>query len=212
MDMSIPSQRIIRLLSKLSIARLTFKAHHPRALMMGRDPKGTLHMPENEAELVFQAALTIVEVILEILSGIYSPHLLGHFCYWPLLDAIVYVTSELRRRVLGKNVNTAWYYLETLYEGYGHVVLDEQNTFATSLGDLVLEAWEARSGQLFVEGGGKEVTEPSFVGVLKEKRQGFMHNRIQDTLEIPLECDMDMMETNLFDTNSWQYWNNLLAL
>ena len=207
-DLSIPTQNIIHLLGKLSISRLRFKVHHPR-VRFSTSNGGELYVTQEESEILFKSALTMMEIVPAVMRSGFSPHLVSHFSYWPLVDAMVYVTSELRRRLTGQDVESAWKHMEILYHDYAITLEDYGNPFMVQYGDLVLEAWEARVRQLMLDNGGEEVPLPGFIARLKEKRQLFD----QDPMQLSqLDAVGGFNGLGFFDEVGWEYWNNFLTL
>jgi hypothetical protein len=64
------------------------------------------------------------------------------------VDAHIYVLSDLRRHRSWDRVAVAWKLVESLYDEHPQLIDDTENTFYMALGDLTLEAWEARKMEL----------------------------------------------------------------
>jgi hypothetical protein len=142
----------------------------------------------------------------------FSSHLFTHMTSKFQIDAYIYVISDLRRRCSGDRVALAWKLVEYLYNEHPELIDDAENTFFVALGDLTLEAWEARRKEL-VRGQGvreSDVT-PQFIQLLWDKRQ----NGNEESVQMPTVPDPHGLDSlGLTDENDldWEYWNDFLRL
>ena len=210
LDRRIPLHGLTHAMATVAGARMRFKVHHPRgrAAVSG----GEVYMTREENDVLFHSAVTSLEMVSVGINSRFSSHLFTHLTTKFQIDAYIYVISDLRRRCFGDRVNLAWKLVEDLYNEHSELIDDAENTFFVALGDLTLEAWEARRKEL-VRGQGvreSDVT-PHFIRLLWGKRQ----NRNKESVQMPPVPDHHGLDgLGLIDYNDldWEYWNDFLRL
>ncbi|PYH90939.1 hypothetical protein BO71DRAFT_421921 [Aspergillus ellipticus CBS 707.79] len=209
-DERIPLHAVTRAMARLAIARLRFTAHHPRARTAVSG--GEVFVTKEENDMLFESALTWLEMVDVLKRSEFSFHLLAHLTSRASVDAYICVLSGLRRRGIGGRVELAWRLIEGLYGEHVELVEDVENAFFVALGDLTLEAWETRRKEL-VGGGEREVhVTPGFVRLLWERRQE-RDEGVQGPAAVfgsqeavPGFGVIDDQELN------WEYWNDFLRV
>ena len=209
-DKRIPLHGVTHSMANLAIARMRFRVHHPRgrAAVSG----GEVYMTREESDMLFDSALISLEMVDVGIRSKFSSHLFSHMTTKFQMDAYIYVISDLRRRCSGDRVALAWKLVEDLYNEHPELIDDAENTFFVALGDLTLEAWEARRKEL-VRGRGvreSDVT-PQFIQSLWDKRQ----NGTEESVQMPTVPDPHGLDglglTDEADLD-WGYWNDFLRL
>lgn len=158
-DASIPLHHVSATIAQITTQRLRFWYHHPRY-----QPENGRHMSQADRDVVFDTSIRILQLTCGNGSGsprapdtsFFSAHLLGDQLRCTEVDALVYVVSELRQRVRGGLVSTAWELVRTVYEDhYPQLLLQPQRrdgggngSFFAALADLILEAWDARAREV----------------------------------------------------------------
>ena len=158
-DASIPLHHVSATIAQITTQRLRFWYHHPRY-----QPENGRHMSQADRDVVFETGIRILQLTCGSGSphapdtSFFSAHLLGDQLKCTEVDALVYVVSELRQRVGGDLVTTAWELVRTVYEDhYPQLLLQPQRRdcggndhFSAALADLILEAWDARAREVQV--------------------------------------------------------------
>ncbi|KAL1866129.1 hypothetical protein VTK73DRAFT_4874 [Phialemonium thermophilum] len=204
LDRSIPLHDLAHVLADLAIARMRFKLHHPtwRIATLGTAAPLT---PE-ESDLVFESALTSLEMIDKGVRSPFSPWLFTHLTTNFQMDAYIYVLSDLRRRFSGERVVLAWRLIEDLYDNHPELIDDAENSFFTALGDLTLEAWEARQKELSRNTAQRELElTPSFIQRLQTSRQNLTN------IGVGLSAAVDAHGLDSLNLD-WEYWKEFIQL
>lgn len=198
-DPRIPLHALAIAMTRLAIARMRFKVHHPR---LGNE------IDRGVSDMLFQNGVLVLRLGEETRKSKYAVHLLSHMTERSQMDALVYVVSELRRRWAGDLVDMAWRVVEDLYKEHPELIEEETNTFYVALGDLTLEAWEARQIDLIRSHGAWESnTVPQFIQSLRNKRDKGSTEAGHATMEEPLTIS-PMLGVDA--TLDWDYWNELM--
>jgi hypothetical protein len=206
-DKRIPLHGLACAMGNLAVASMRFKIHHPRSRAAAGG--GDVYITLEESDILFDSAVTPLQLIDNPLHSKYSQHLFMHLTntYKYQLDTYIWVISDLRRRYTGDRVALAWKLVESLYNEHPELIGDTENPFFVALGDLILEAWEARKKSLDQD----QNAAPMFIQLLCEERQ----KGRRDSDHIPT-----VLDTRGFDgfgwTNEneldWEYWNDFLRL
>lgn len=208
-DKRVPLHGVTHAMAKLAVARMRFKVHHPRRAAVGG---GEAYMTREESDMVFDSAVMSLEMVDAGIHSKFSSHLFTHMTSNFQIDAYIYVISDLRRRYSGDRVALAWKLVEDLYSEHPELIDDAEDAFFVALGDLTLEAWEARRKEL-VRGRGvreSEVT-PRFIQLLWDKRQKGNEESVQiPTIPDPHGLDGLGLTDNI--ELDWDYWNDFLRL
>ncbi|KAI0121110.1 hypothetical protein BJ170DRAFT_145692 [Xylariales sp. AK1849] len=209
-DPHIPLHSMARIIARLSLARMRFKLLHPRwrAAFGGRE----VHFTRDEMDILFDSAVSSLELVNEGLCNQFSSHLFTLMTFRFQLDACIYMISDLRSRTSGDRVAMAWKLVEDLYNGHPELIEDADNTFFVALGDLTLEAWEARRKVLVGNRGSREfVITPQFIRLLWDKKEKEnQESSVIATVSSPLNFDC-LGLTDEIDLN-WDYWKDFLHL
>jgi hypothetical protein len=189
--------------ARLTIHRLRFWCYHPR-----NQPEGGRLMSLTDQDVVFESSIRLLELNHDMRVTNFSTHLLEHQMVCTEVEALVYMVSELRQRVSGDLVRTAWTLVGRMYEEYPQLLQDD-GKFYTALADLTLKAWEAR--MLEVETHRDDV--PDFIAALQGIRgnvgsedapmAGIGSMVPEEGFQFGLICD---------DPLDWVYWSELPRL
>ncbi|KPM42801.1 hypothetical protein AK830_g3739 [Neonectria ditissima] len=211
-DKRIPLHEFTHAMASLAIARMRFKIHHPRGRATATG--GDVLMTRRESDMLFESAVVSLEMVEVAMRSKFSSHLFTHMHMTSKfqVDAYIYVISDLRWRCSGDRVALAWKLVEDLYDKHPELINDTENPFFTSLGNLTLEAWEARRKVLVLGQGAREAdVTPHFIQSLWNKRQSRNEASIQalagsepnalDGLRLMSDIDFDL-----------DCWNDFLQL
>lgn len=201
-DPNIPLHRISATMGRLTIHRLRFWFYHPR-----NQPREDRHISHEDQDIVFESSIRLLQLDNDLLATNFSTHLLQHQALKQTeVDALVYMVSELRHRVSGHLVRTAWALVEQVYQVYPQLVRDD-GKFYTALADVTLKAWEAYTGGAKTSG----ETVPEFIRELQGIEQDIgpedmlpattMGETVPDEGFPPWLIDDDPVD--------WVYWNEL---
>jgi Fungal specific transcription factor domain len=201
-DPSIPLHHISATVARLTIHRLRFYYYHPR-----HQPEDGRQMSQADQDVVFESSIRLLQLDFDGRGTKFSAHLLEHQLACTEVEALVYMVSELRQRVSGDLVRTAWALVERMYDEYPQLLQDDDK-FYTALADLTLKAWEARRRE--VDANGDAV--PEFIKVLQRGHVGEPEDAQTALIE-------DMIPDGGFqfglihdDPLDWVYWNELPQL
>ncbi|EXJ84092.1 hypothetical protein A1O3_04759 [Capronia epimyces CBS 606.96] len=205
-DKRIPLHNLTCAMATLALARMRFKAHHPRGRAAAGD--GEVYMTGEEGELLFASAVTWLEMMDVAAHSQFASYLVTHMTTRFQMDAYIHIISDLRQRLQGDRVVVAWKLVEDLYNEHPELMHDAENTFIVALGDLTLEAWEMHRKELLRQGSPNLAGAPQFIQRLWDQRQsGAMH---MPTLLDPYALDaLGKVDDNDFD---WDCWNDFLGL
>jgi hypothetical protein len=167
-DPRIPLHFISITVFRLGLCRMRFMAHHPR-----NQPDGGAHMSQQESDLLFQNGAALLQLRLESEKTQFSKQFFSHITAKSQVDAFIFVLSELRRRVTGDLVATAWKIVSKMYEDHSVLTEDTTNTFYVALGDLALAAWETRQRELLQRQGARieELTPPFIYSLMSTRKR-----------------------------------------
>ncbi|KAK1566185.1 C6 zinc finger domain-containing protein [Colletotrichum navitas] len=209
LDHNVPLYALTYAMAKIAIARMRCKVHNPRGQAWG---VGEALMSREKGDVLFESILTWLEMLDLALRTKFSSHLITHMTTRYTLDAYIYMISDLRRRCSGERVALAWRLVEKLYEEHPEMIRDiSQNTFFAALGDLTLEAWEARRKELVDSQETRAAgLSPAFIHSIWDQRR---NQAVQvSQLSAPELQNLDavgLMENGDLD---WEYWNDFLRL
>jgi hypothetical protein len=210
LDRRIPLHGLTHAMATVAGARMRFKVHHPRgrAAVSG----GEVYMTREESDMLFNSAVISLEMVSVGIHSKFSSHLFTHLTTKFQIDAYIYVISDLRQRCCGDRMVLAWKLVEDLYNEHPELIDDAENTFFVALGDLTLEAWEARRKELARSQGVRESDlTPHFIQLLWGKRR----NGNKESVQLPPVPDPHGLDgPGLTDYNDldWEYWNDFLRL
>ena len=209
-DPRVPLHALTHAMARLAVARMRFRVHHPRGRAAAANG-GEVRMTRDEADMVFDAAVTTLEMVDVGMRSRFSSHLFTHLTSRFQMDAYIYVINDLRKRCSGERVALAWRLVEDLYGEHPELIEDGENTFFVALGDLTLEAWEARKkGLVGVQGAREADVTPRFIQLLCEKRHGEQDGCVQAALQNP--HSLDVLGLTEYADLDWEYWNDFLRL
>ncbi|OTA90607.1 hypothetical protein M434DRAFT_22852 [Hypoxylon sp. CO27-5] len=207
-DKHIPLHGLTRIIANFVIARIRFKVYHPR--WRATVNCGEVHVTQVESDILFDSAVTSLELVDVALCSKFASHLFTHMTFRFEIDLCIYIISELRRRCAGDRVAVAWKLVEDLYNHHPELIQDTENTFFVALGDLTLEAWETRRKEMVRSQDIREYDiTPQFIRSLWNEREKQNGERVQVS-EVPDPQSLDGLW--LADSNDLQldYWNGLL--
>lgn len=212
-DKQIPLPALARATAQLAVARMRFRLHHPRRRRgVARGNPGD--QPGRGPDVVFESALTIMEMLHQGRHSQFCGHLFTHMTSKPQLDACICVISELRRRCSGPRVDLAWELVEGLYLDHPELLTGSgsQGAFSVALRDLTLEAWDARQKKsAWRPGASAPSPTPGFVQMLLKERQeeGDQWPATMPEAGGAVESFGVAGDTSELD---WDYWNDFLRL
>ncbi|GKT46251.1 aurofusarin cluster transcription factor aurR2 [Colletotrichum spaethianum] len=208
LDRNVPLHALAYAMATLAIARMRCKAHSPRGQAASG---GEVLMSREESDLLFESIITWLEMMNIAMCSQFSSHLIAHKTTKYTVDAYIYVISDLRRRCSGERVVLAWELVEKLYKEHPELIEDGQNPFFAALGDLTLEAWEARRKAL-VDSQETRVAGawPGFIHLLWDQRRNKTAQASQ--LLIPEFQSLDTIGLTDNGDLDWEYWNDFLRL
>ncbi|KAK1240293.1 hypothetical protein MKX08_007735 [Trichoderma sp. CBMAI-0020] len=201
LDQSIPLHRLSIALAGLTVHNQRFSMFHPR-----HQPERGRNMSQADQDLVFESSVRLLELNHDVRHTSFSINLVDHMACRTPIDALVYMVSELRQRVNGCLVDTAWMLLEELFDEHLKTPPGEHK-FYVALADLILQAWAARRRTLEY---GENIV-PKFI-----ERLQAVSDAVDDTQEPAL--DMENLQAGLMgdlmhdESLDWTYWNDLLQL
>ncbi|KAF4966874.1 hypothetical protein FSARC_5487 [Fusarium sarcochroum] len=201
-DRRVPFYNLTHAMANLALARFRFKIHHPRRRAAAGN--GDVYMTHEESDILFDAALSFLELTDVGHKSKFSFHILTHLTTKYQIDAYIYVISDLRHRYTGPRIDLAWKLVDGLYSSHPEIIEDAENPLFVALGNLTLEAWEARR-KILTQG---EVT-PSFIHTLWSKRRA-----ANAEVEVPVnDVDaLDGLDLTLGDDFDWNCWSDFLRL
>ncbi|KAK1622809.1 fungal-specific transcription factor [Colletotrichum phormii] len=208
LDRSIPLHALVYTMTRLTLARFRCKVHSPR----GRaNSNGEVFMTREEGDLVFDCSVTWLEMMEIAMSSKFSSHFIAHMTTKFTVDVYIYIISDLRKRVSGERVTLAWKLVENLYGDHPELIENTQSSFFVALGDLTLEAWEARRRELVnVQGSHEADIPPRYIQLLREQRQ----QKATPVPQVPAADSQTLDPLGLTDSANldWDYWNDFLRL
>lgn len=199
-DPNIPLHHLSAAVGRLFIYRTLFSCLHPK-----NQPEGGRLMSQADQDEVFESSVQILQLGFEVRKTQFSAHLLEFQAAKTQVDALVYMVSELRQRVRGDLVCTAWMLVERMYNDYRELLYDDSK-FSMALADLTLEAWESRWRELQAHGEGAV---PEFIGTLQVKTgttRAYEGNRAH----IGVIPEGDVHIGPFYETLDWACWNDFL--
>ena len=203
-DPSIPLHHLSATVAQFTIHRVRFWFYHPR-----HQPEGGWNMSQEDQDVVFESSIQLLQLGFDLGVTNFSAHLLEHLQGCIDVEALVYMVSQLRQRVSGDLVRTAWALVGRIYEEYHLQLLQNHDKFYTALADLTLQAWEARRQEVDAQGD----TVPEFIGLLQGMRGNVGHEdaptAVTEGMTLNGEFQFGLMPDDPLD---WAYWNELLQL
>ncbi|KAJ9299404.1 transcriptional regulator family: Fungal Specific TF [Paecilomyces variotii] len=202
-DPTIPLHHLSATVGRLFIYRRVFSCLHPR-----NQPEGGRLMSQADQVEVFESSAQVLQLGYEVRRTPFSVRLLELQASKTQVDALVYMVSELRQRVSGDLVRTAWVLVERMYKDYPDL-LQVDSKFSTGLADLTLEAWEVRRRELQRH---REVAVPEFIGLLQTARgKARAYDGTLDQIGgvVPEEGTQIGF---LHESLDWEFWNDFLEI
>ncbi|KAM0471600.1 hypothetical protein ACHAPX_009257 [Trichoderma viride] len=200
LDQSIPLHQLSIALAGLSVHNQRFSMLHPR-----HQPGGGRNMSQADQDLVFESSVKLLELNHDVRHTSFSIKLVDHMVCTTPADALVYMASELRHRVTGCLVDTAWTLLEELFDEQ-FAISPGEHKFYAALADLILQAWAARRRTLEH---GPDIM-PKFIERLQTVSDAVdTPEPASDTENLQAGLMGDLMHDESLD---WTYWNDLLQL
>ncbi|KAK1987627.1 hypothetical protein LZ30DRAFT_702059 [Colletotrichum cereale] len=208
LDKNVPLHALTYAMAKIAIARMRCKIHNPRGQAWG---VGEALTSRGKSDVLFESILTWLEMLDVALRSKFSSPLITHMTTKYTMDAYIYMISDLRRRCSGERVALAWRQVEKLYEEHPELIEDGQNPFFVALGDLTLEAWEARRKQLVdTQETRADGAWPGFIHAIWDQRR----NKAAQVSQLAAPECQNLDAVGLMDSGDldWEYWNDFLRL
>ncbi|EHK51002.1 hypothetical protein TRIATDRAFT_210411 [Trichoderma atroviride IMI 206040] len=201
LDQSIPLHRLSIALAGLTVHNQRFSMFHPR-----HQPGGGRNMSQADQDFVFESSVRLLELNHDVRHTNFSINLVDHMVCRTPVDALVYMVSELRQRMSGCLVDTAWTLLEELFDEQFAIPPGEHKFYA-ALVDLILQAWAARRRTL----DHRQDIAPKFIERLQAVSGAAddTQDPASDTENLQVGLIGDLMHDESLD---WTYWNDLLQL
>lgn len=205
-DAHIPLHGLVRSIARGAIASLRFRLHHPRGRASVRS--GEVHMSRDELDMLFDSAVACLEATMACSQTKFSRHLVS-LIRPPLgMDPYIYMISDLRQRCSGVRADLAWSLVEHLYSEHPELINDTATPLFAALGELTLEAWDARSRALKRELRKLGPT-PLFIQLLRDVNE--FKNQDRPQLPIAMDpCSSDELGSLDMHDLDWNYWNGFL--
>ncbi|KAJ9384842.1 transcriptional regulator family: Fungal Specific TF [Paecilomyces variotii] len=202
-DPTIPLHHLSATVGRLFIYRTVFSCLHPR-----NQPEGGRLMSQADQDEVFESSVQVLQLGYEVRRTPFSAHLLELQAAKTQVDALVYMVSELRQRVSGDLVRTAWVLVERMYKDYPDLLQDDSK-FSTGLADLTLEAWDVRWRELQRH---REVAVPEFIGLLQAARgKARAYDGTLDQIGGAMPGEGTQIGF-LHESLDWEFWNDFLEI
>lgn len=209
-DKNIPLHALTHKIANLAIARLRFKVRHPRR----RATVGSteVYITREESDMLFNSALNALEALQVVKSAESSSHVFLHMTSGFELDGYIYLLSDLQRRTSGSRVDFAWSLVEMFFNEHPELIDNSDDAFHSALGDLAMQAWEARRKELIGTRRGQESEfTPKYIQLLLSRRESVnsQHTQMSD---FPVLNNLDafgLMDDNM---SNWECWGDLLGL
>ncbi|KAL7917773.1 hypothetical protein ACQKWADRAFT_274172 [Trichoderma austrokoningii] len=201
LDQSIPLHQLSIALAGLTVHNQRFSMFHPR-----HQPEGGRNMSQADQDLVFESSVKLLELNRDVRRTAFSISLVDHMVCRTPVDALVYMVSELRQRVSGYLVDTAWMLVEELLDEQSPI-LPEEHKFYVALANLIQQAWAARWQ---TSKHGQDIV-PEFIKKLQAAIDAVddIQEPASDTENLP---DGFMADLEHDDSLDWTYWSDLLQL
>jgi hypothetical protein len=211
-DINIPLHALRDCFQSFAISRMRFKIHHPRRKATNSD--GNIFMSRGESDLLFESALTTLEMVDLSLKGKLASHLFIHMTVNFQIDMYIYVVSELRRRFAGDRVTLAWQLIEELYNEHPELIHDMENPSFVAFNNLILETWEERQKELTYRTNVAEIgNTPHFISLLSAKRKEKMSEENSQIQPVVNTVGLDtLVGLQGNDFMSWEHWTDFLDL
>jgi hypothetical protein len=209
-DKNIPLHSLTHAIAIFAVSRLRFKVRFLR--VRAAVSSGDNNIIRDESDMLLNSALIAMEMMDVSIHSKLSSHLFIHMTFTFQIDIYIYVISDLRRRCSGERVDLAWRLVKDFYNEHPELIAEAENTFFVALGDLTLEAWEARRKEMACGQDALECnTTPEFILLLWEKREKSNEERTQmPTISDPYDFNA-LVLTDESDPD-WQYWNDILQI
>ncbi|KAJ9299966.1 transcriptional regulator family: Fungal Specific TF [Paecilomyces variotii] len=202
-DPTIPLHHLSATVGRLFIYRTVFSCLHPR-----NQTEGGRLMSQADQDEVFESSVQVLQLGYEVRRTPFSAHLLELQAAKTQVDALVYMVSELRQRVSGDLVRTAWVLVERMYKDYPDLLQDD-GKFSTGLADLTLEAWDVRWRELQRH---REVAVPEFIGLLQAARgKARAYDGTLDQIGGAMPGEGTQIGF-LHESLDWEFWNDFLEI
>ncbi|PTB35366.1 hypothetical protein M441DRAFT_330267 [Trichoderma asperellum CBS 433.97] len=201
LDQSIPLHQLSIALAGLTVHNQRFSMFHPR-----HQPERGRNMSQADQDLIFESSIKLLELNRDLRQTNFSINLVDHMACKTPVDALVYMASELRQRISGHLVDTAWILLEELFNEQS-MTLPGEHKFYAALADLILQAWAARRRTLE---DARDIV-PTFIKKLQETSEAVddMPGPASAMENLQAGFMGDLMDD---ESLSWTYWNDLLQL
>ncbi len=165
-DLSIPFHRVASILARSALCHMRLMAHHPRQY-----PDKGASMPQNEKNMLFHIALKLVEHDNLMHAAKAMSGYLWHVSSFFILDAFIYLLSELRQRSEGEEAQDAWVQVIDAYNYHPEIVEQSGNSLYWAIGNLALKAWERRPGGSEWDLSSRKLTTPTCIATLRSQRR-----------------------------------------
>ncbi|KAF5654988.1 transcription factor [Fusarium heterosporum] len=184
LDRCVPFYDMTYTMAKLANARLRFKLHHPRG--RAANAEGDVYITKEESDVIFNAALSFVELVEAGFKSKFCSHIFTHLTATFQIGAI-----EL-----------AWALVDGLYTEHPELIEHVENSLFFALGNLTLEAWEARR-KVLEEG----ETTPTCIELLWSKRRV-----TSGDTGMPIQgiTGLEGWEFNVGENFDVNYWNDFM--
>ncbi|KAF4122161.1 Fungal specific transcription factor domain [Geosmithia morbida] len=149
LDDRIPLHFLALNLIRSFFSNMRLKANHPRKRLepksSGGDSVDPHEVDQEELDAWFDSALQVLESRAAISQTVFSSRLYAHMAGRLDMDALIYVLSDLRQpQRLGAKADKAWKLVGQIYSTCQGSTFGSDSSFCVAMGDLVLEAWNAR--------------------------------------------------------------------
>ena len=134
---SIPLHFISSIMTSSMIAKLRFRAYHPRHYWARAE-----NVPPEEKEMLFSTCVKTLELDNIIQSNANTQCFLWHVnCQFPF-DALIHVLSELRPRTADEQTNHAWQQVDEVFQHHQEILTETRKGLHMAITRLAVRAWD----------------------------------------------------------------------
>ncbi|KAL8789127.1 MAG: hypothetical protein Q9195_006993 [Heterodermia aff. obscurata] len=134
---SIPLHFISSIMTSSMIAKLRFRAYHPRHYWARVENV----LPE-EKEMLFSTCVKTIELDNIIQSNVNTKGFLWHVNSQFPFDALIHVLSELRPRTADEKTNRAWQQVDEVFQHHQGILTETRKGLHMAITRLAVRAWD----------------------------------------------------------------------
>lgn len=223
---SIPLHFISSIMTSSMIAKLRFRAYHPRHYWARAE-----NIPPEEKEMLFSTCVKTLELDNIIQSNVSTQCFLWHVNSQFPFDALIHVLSELRPRSADEKTNHAWQQVDEVFQHHQEILTETRRGLYMAITRLAVRAWDNYESHTARDHlATYQIQSPLFRTALLSKtallqsghsdqtRQNVTDGENLPTASTSTESMMDRLDpyfdfnTSTFESSSmdWSRWDDLL--